>query len=173
MDGPTLGEAALRSELILGLPAGTVLRTDAIELSEAEIQLARIAIGNLADPGTYDAIGEYLALTGRRSAAIPWLRAAVEAAPNERLYRYHLAIALAHTGRTQAALPHFTRAVGSAAAHYNLGVIAFRNGDLGGSRRYFTEALRQHPGLGAATVWLDRIDRDLAARTASRGTTTR
>lgn len=172
-DGPAMGETALRRDLIPGLPAGTILQPGAATLSQAELQLARIAIGNLGDAGTYDAIGEYFALTGRRSAAIVWLRAAVDAAPEERLYRYHLAVALARSGRLQAALPHFTRAVGQAAAQYNLGVIAWHNGDVATSRRHFAEALRQNPQLAAASVWVSRIDRDLAARTASRRTAIR
>ena len=172
-DGPTLGETDIRRELISGLPAGTTLQPGAATLSEAEIQLVRISIGNLGDAATYDAIGEYFALTGRRSAAIAWLRAAVDAAPEERLYRYHLAVALARSGRLQAALPHFTHAVGQAAAQYNLGVIAWHNGDVATSRRHFAEALRQNPQLAAASFWVNRIDLDLAARTASRRTTIR
>ncbi|HUG90891.1 MAG TPA: tetratricopeptide repeat protein [Planctomycetaceae bacterium] len=171
-EGPSLRDTSARRDLVLGLPAGTTLHPGAAELSEAERQLVRIITGNLADPGTYAAIGEYLALTGRRMESLPWLRAAVQAAPAERLYRYHLARGLARAGRTQAALSHFTAAVGEPAAHYNLGVIAYQNGDLPASRRHFAEALRQYPDFSAAHAWLDRIQIEGAARTASRATTT-
>ena len=171
--GPTLRQTAIDRSLASGIPAGAMLRSTSADLSEAELQLARIAVGNLADPATYDAIGEYLAVTGRRWQSIPWFRAAVEAAPDERLFAYHLGLALARDGRPLAALGHFTRAVGPAAAHYNLGVISYQNGDLTASRRHFAQALEHNPELAAARTWMDQIQRDVAARTAVQGTTTR
>jgi tetratricopeptide (TPR) repeat protein len=171
--GPSLRQTTLDRGLSAGIPAGTLLQPDSGDLSEAEQQLARIAIGNLADPATYDAIGQYLALTGRRWQSIVWLRAAVKAAPHDRLFAYHLGVALARDGRPLAALPHLTHAVGAAAAQYNLGVIAYQNGDLAASRRHFGRALEQKPELAAARVWIDQIQREATTRTALRGAATR
>jgi hypothetical protein len=81
------------------------------------------------------------------------LRRELEANPGNKLLQYQLAVALARSGQLEAAFPHFVASVGSAAAHYNLGVITYENA-VEASRRQFSRALDQQPNLAAAEEWL-------------------
>jgi len=76
--------------------------------------------------------------------------------PDETILRYHLAAALAHSGNVEAAMPHFQQSVGDAAAHYNIGVILYRNA-LQASREKFLEALEKNPDLKEAELWLNEV----------------
>ncbi|MCH8278575.1 MAG: tetratricopeptide repeat protein, partial [Proteobacteria bacterium] len=73
-------------------------------------------------------------------------------APEETTYRYDLAVVLARSGRITEALPHFSRTVGDAEAHYNIGYILYKQGDLASAERQFQQALLTRPDLAEAHV---------------------
>lgn len=88
------------------------------------------------------------------------LERAVATAPDEKPFRFHYAIALAKSGRIDQAVPHFVTAVGSAAAHYNIGVILHDRGDLAASEDQFVTAIIENPRLEQAQVWLKKVQRE-------------
>src|SRR5207253_3830246 len=77
-----------------------------------------------------DALGQFYADQKRWSEAVATLERAMAAAPQDKAFRFHYAIALAKSGQIAKAIPHLVDAVGSAAAHYNLGLILHDRGEL-------------------------------------------
>ena len=76
------------------------------------------------------------------------------------MLKFHLGVALAKTGETQAALPYLQQSVGEAAAHYNLGVIIYES-MLQQSARYFARTLTIDPKFTIARHWLDEVREEL------------
>lgn len=109
------------------------------------------------DPQVLDAYGQFLAAKGDWDRAIETLNLATDAAPDQSVYRFHLAVALAHTGKTTAAMPHFTRSIGEAEGHYNIGYILYQQGKLAESEEQFFQALTKKPQLTQAQDMLDRV----------------
>ena len=66
-------------------------------------------------------------------------------------------MALTKAGRTDEALPHFTEAVGEAAAHYNIGRMLVESGKTGAAEQEFVLALTKDPTLTDAQYFLDEI----------------
>lgn len=53
----------------------------------------------------------------------------------------------------------FSKGVGPAAAHHNLGVIKARHGDIEGARNHLSDAIRRDPGLVQAVAVLEELSR--------------
>lgn len=109
------------------------------------------------DPAVLDAVGQYYAAKEKWSEAIQHLNQATLEAPHDTTCRYHLAIAMTKSGDPEGALPHFTRCVGEAEAHYNIGYILHQKGNLTEAERHFTAAVVKKPDLVVAQAMLDEI----------------
>lgn len=118
-------------------------------------------------PQALHALGQFYASQRRWPEAVEQLNRAMLAAPTERTYRYDLAVAMAHTGDIEGALPHFVRTVGVAEAHYNVGLILKEQGRLAESHEHLLLAVTKKPELHQAQYWLDEVRHDLDAALAS------
>ncbi|HVW01340.1 MAG TPA: tetratricopeptide repeat protein, partial [Planctomycetaceae bacterium] len=98
----------------------------------------------------WDALGEYYASQERWSDAIQALTRGMQTAPDEKIYRYHLAVAMARSGNIEGAIPHFAQSVGPAEAHYNIGRILYDMGNVKASEEQFVLAMMKNPQLEAA-----------------------
>jgi tetratricopeptide (TPR) repeat protein len=119
-----------------------------------------------------DALGQFYAAQQRWNDALSLLQRAQTAAPDDRTIRCHYAIALARVGRIDQAMPLLVESVGTAAAHYNIGVILQERGDLAGSEEQFQSALMANPRLEQAVVRLNalRHEREFAQQASSAAT---
>jgi len=111
-------------------------------------------------------IGQFYGSQNRWSEAIDPLTKAMLGAPDNAEYRFHLAVALTHTGDVDSALPHFIRTVGDAEAHYNVALILKDQNNLDLAERHFLLALTKNPEMKTARVWLNkmRLDRQKLAQ---------
>jgi len=108
------------------------------------------------DPEVLSSVGQFYLAEKRWDKAVETLNAAVLAAPDEPQYGYHLAIALARSGKTDEAIPHLVQAVGEAKAHYNIGYVLYEQGNLVAAEEEFMHAVVTQPDLSEAQVMLDR-----------------
>jgi tetratricopeptide (TPR) repeat protein len=79
------------------------------------------------------------------NAATAAFEQACRVSPHDQLCRYELGIALARGGLFDDALPHLTFAVGSPAAHYNIGYILHEEGRDAEAADWLTHSLSLHP----------------------------
>ncbi|HLJ10441.1 MAG TPA: tetratricopeptide repeat protein [Planctomycetaceae bacterium] len=107
-----------------------------------------------------DALGQFYADQKRWTEAVATLQRAMAAAPEEKSYRFHCGLALAKSGQMEQALAPLVEAVGSAAAHYNLGLIRHERGELPASEQEFMTALIENPRLQQAQYWLAEVRRE-------------
>jgi tetratricopeptide (TPR) repeat protein len=96
------------------------------------------------------------------SQAARVLSAAAEADPSLQLVQFSLGIALARSGDTVEARAHLTKAVGEAAANYNLGQIEYEN-SLRACAAHFRQAVAADPSLTKAQNRLHEVQHELAA----------
>lgn len=111
-------------------------------------------------------LGQFYAAQDRWPEAADALTKAMLAEPDETQARYALAVALVHTGKVDAALPHFIRTIGDAEAHYNVGLILQEQGHLEDAERHFALAVTKKPELVAAQNWLVHVRQQLQSPTA-------
>lgn len=97
-----------------------------------------------------NALGQFHVSGQRWREALPLLTEAMMADTNNKVYRYHLAVALAKSGDVDAALPHFQQVVGDAPAHYNVGMILKQQGQYRQAEHYLLTALTKDPNFDAA-----------------------
>lgn len=102
-------------------------------------------------------VGKFYALQQRWDKAIPLLQEAQRMEPHEKSHHFTLAMAMTKAGRTDEALPHFTEAVGEAAAHYNIGRMLVESGKTAAAEQEFVLALTKDPNLSDAQYFLDEI----------------
>ncbi|WP_437229741.1 tetratricopeptide repeat protein [Planctomicrobium sp. SH661] len=102
-------------------------------------------------------LGQFYASQDRWEDATECLTKAMLAEPDDTQSRYALAVALVHTGKVDAALPHFIRTIGDAEAHYNVGLILQGGGHLEDAERHFALAVTKKPELVAAQDWLVHV----------------
>jgi tetratricopeptide (TPR) repeat protein len=108
-------------------------------------------------PLAQDALGQFYAADERWETAIPLLRSAAQAEPDVATYQHHLAVALARSGHVDEALPHFTRSVGAAEAHYNVAYLLHEQGQDKQAIRHLETALRIKPDLPSAVNLLAEL----------------
>jgi tetratricopeptide (TPR) repeat protein len=108
-------------------------------------------------PQSRNALGQFYAEQERWDEALESLNLAVQAAPNERVYHFHYAVALTKSGKLDEALAEFTQAVGAAEAHYNIGRILYDTGNIPAAEEQFVAAVMQNPKLEQAQLWLEEI----------------
>lgn len=101
--------------------------------------------------------GKFYVELQRWDKAIPLLQDAQRIEPHEKSHQFTLAVALTKAGRTSEALPHFTEAVGEAAAHYNVGRLLVETGKKTEAEEQFKLALAKDPALTDAEFFLNEI----------------
>ncbi len=104
-----------------------------------------------------DALGQFYVAERRLPEAIATFHKAVDVAPDDPVCRHHLAVALARSGDTAQALEQFTKAVGEAEAHYNVGYIYYEQGRKDLAEREFLQAVTLRPDLASAQSMLDEL----------------
>ena len=111
-----------------------------------------------------ESLGLFYAEYKRWDEAIAMLKSAALTAPDQPTYRYHLGTTLAHAERFDEALKEFTRSVGAAEAHYNVGHILHEQGRGDEAERFFMQALVLKPSLREAEVLLANVRRERSER---------
>jgi Tfp pilus assembly protein PilF len=106
------------------------------------------------------ALGQFYADQQKWDQAVGAFQTAVQQAPSDNNHRHQLAVALARSGKIEQALPHFTKTVGEAEAHYNVGLLLHEKGDVAAAETHFLAAVTQNPQLSQAQYWLDEIRRE-------------
>lgn len=139
-----------------GLEARTVSSAPLVPLAHDPEQLQPVVQLAAQQPelavhlaSAYSARGEW-----REASVI--LEAAASSDPGNRAIHNALGESLARVGQFDAAIAHFTIAVGEAAASYNVGLIQYEL-TLAACERRFIDALKQDPGLEAAEMRLTEI----------------
>jgi tetratricopeptide (TPR) repeat protein len=152
--GDILKERPENVEAIIGMA-----RVDqaAGQLNEADAGFRKALALQPDLPLAQHAYGKFLLAQDRLSEALPLLNKAMVAEPNNNAYRYQMAVALAKSGDVNAALPHFKRTVGDAAAHHNIGIILRDKADLAGAEQHFRQALTIDPELPQARSALAKL----------------
>jgi Tfp pilus assembly protein PilF len=103
---------------------------------------------------TLNDYGYFLYRQGELIEAESQLRRALELAANHERVWTNLGIVLAHQGRYGEAFEAFTRVVGPAAAHSNVGAILAKQGQVEQAQRAFRQALALNPELRQPQVFL-------------------
>ncbi len=168
-------EARESYEIVLGLQPDAVdaalglARLDALsgQTARAEQRLRELLEKHPQNAAVAHAWGQFLAGQERWEEAIAALQTAVQLDPEERTYRFHLAVALARAGRIGEARPHFVQLVGDAEADYNLAVILYEQGHVDEAERRLVQAVLKKPTLKQAQIWLDELRREREAALAS------
>jgi len=125
----------------------------ALELYEQLVQRAP------ENPSVWNDMGLCYRNLGDLVEAERCLRRAVELDPMKDLYRNNLAYVLASLGYYRQAWEEFRRAVGPAAAHYNLALVAVEQGDRATAVKHATEALALEPKMEPARKLLEQLER--------------
>ncbi len=128
--------------------------------AEAEAGFKKAVQMDASSGRTLDALGQFYVDQKRLTDAVAMLQRALASAPDDKAIRFHYAIALAKSGQINEAAPHLVQAVGSAAAHYNIGLILHERGDLAASEEEFVTAILENPRLPQAQHWLNLVRRE-------------
>jgi Tfp pilus assembly protein PilF len=110
-----------------------------------------------------NAFGQYYVARGRIADALPLLSDAMMGDPANKVYRFHFAVALARTGDTAAALPHFVQAVGEPTAHYNIGMILKSQGQYAQAEEHLLLAVKKKPDFDGAKQALTQLRKQTRA----------
>lgn len=124
---------------------------------EAEQGYQKLLKQKPGDPRVLDAAGQFYAAEQRWNESIELLQQATQNSPSSATYRYHLAVALAESGNLDAAFPHFAKTVGDAEAHYNVGYILYKHGQLAEAEEHFLQAILKRPQLEVAQEMYDEV----------------
>jgi tetratricopeptide (TPR) repeat protein len=131
--------------------------------ADAHQRLMLVLRDKLEDPEVLRAIADVYAAQNQWQDARKVLQAAVEGSPHSSRLNFELAVADARCGDYVSALAHFERSVGTAQAHYNLGVLLHEAGLTEASVYEFQQALQHEPRLTQAREWLVYLNRRAAA----------
>ncbi len=152
-----LGEDPKSADAVLGLARLDQLAGRSQEAEQGYRKALKIKPN---DPRVLDTVGQFYASQERWTESAEILTRAMQASPEDKTIRHHLAISLARSGNTMAAMPHFARAIGDAEAHYNVGLILFEQGKVDDAQQQFLQAVIKKPDLEQAQYWLDEIRRE-------------
>ncbi|WP_010588214.1 tetratricopeptide repeat protein [Schlesneria paludicola] len=117
---------------------------------EADRQLQKTFKLHPKDPRVLVAMGQVHASRQEWPEALEKMQAAHKLDPYEKMYEYHLAVVEAQAGEITAAMEHFTRSVGQAEAHYNVGFILNEQGNTSEAEFHLMKALKLKPDLKQA-----------------------
>jgi Tfp pilus assembly protein PilF len=113
------------------------------------------------DPENPDLLNDfgYFHLTqGDLTAAETKFRSAISLEEDHQRAWTNLGIVLAYQGQYQESLAAFTRVVGPAAAHSNVGAILAKQGNTEQAKREFRQALVLNAGLEQPRAWLAQLE---------------
>jgi len=127
---------------------------------EADQHLKKALKYHPKEPKVLVAIGHSHASRKEWPQAIEKMRAAQDLEPYETIYAYHLAVVEAGSGDFDAAFEHFTRSVGEAHAHFNLGVVLKEHGNMAEAEKHAMKAVTLKPDLKQAQDLLVAIRSD-------------
>jgi Tfp pilus assembly protein PilF len=102
-------------------------------------------------------LGLCLARQKKYQESVAALERAIALEPRSWLYRNNAAMVLVETGQVDAAVSHLKAVQGESVAHYNVGYILQKKGDLAGARAHFAKALAINPSLAQAKIWLEEL----------------
>jgi len=156
-----LGQDRRSTDAIIGLARIDQLSGRTAEAEQGYMKALKLKPN---DPHVLDAVGQYYSSQKKWDEAVAMLNSAMMSAPAEKTIRYHLAVALARSGDVERALPHFSKTVGDAVAHYNVGLILHEDNQLAESERYLMQAVLMKPDLEDAQYWLDEVRREQAGQ---------
>ena len=108
-----------------------------------------------------DALGQYYADQKRWNDALPLLQRAHNTDPTDKTITFHYGTALSRLGQYDQAVPLLVEAVGSAAAHYNLGLILHERGELAASHEQFVAAILENPRMEQAQFWANKVQEEM------------
>ena len=121
---------------------------------EADRQLQKTYKLYPKDPRVLVAMGQVHASRQEWADALEKMQAAHKLDPYDNMCLYHLAVVEAQAGELDAAMDHFTRTVGAAEAHYNIGFILNEQGRTTEAEMHLTKALKLKPDLKQAETTL-------------------
>jgi Flp pilus assembly protein TadD len=110
------------------------------------------------DPDVWNDTGYSAYLQGRWDEAERLIARAARLDPGATRAATNLGLVQAATGRTEAALATWTRALGPAAARMNLGFALAAQGRVAEARAHYVEALRLQPDLAEARQALAKLE---------------
>jgi len=119
-----------------------------------------------------DALGQFYVEQKRWNEAVATLQKAMAAAPDDKNFQFHYGIALGKSGRIEEAVPLLMSAVGSAATHYNMGMILHEQGNLPASEEEFAAAVLESPRMQQAQYWLAEVRRERELQVAGANVST-
>ncbi len=105
----------------------------------------------------YNDLGLCFHRRGMLKESAELLSKAVELKPESKLYRNNLAAVLVDMSQPEQALVHLKKAHGEAIAHYNMGFMLQKKGDIGPALAHFERAAVIDPSLTAAQEWVARL----------------
>src|SRR5262245_11112922 len=108
-----------------------------------------------------DALGQFYADQKRWNDALPLLQRAHNTDPTDKTITFHYGTALSRLGQFEQAVPLLVEAVGSAAAHYNLGLILYERGELAASQAQFVAAILENPRMEQAQFWANKVQGEM------------
>jgi tetratricopeptide (TPR) repeat protein len=143
-------------EAIIGLAkldqiAGNVADAERGFLSAVQLEPSAVSLG---------ALGQFYLDQNRCDEAEPTLRGALSAAPENKTLLFYYGISLARSGQIEQAFPSLIKAVGSAAAQYNIGLILHERGDLAASEVRLAKSVAEDSKLEQAHYWLKKVRRE-------------
>jgi tetratricopeptide (TPR) repeat protein len=131
--------------------------------AEAEAGFKKAVQMDASSARSLDALGQFYVAQKRLNEAEATFQRALTSAADEataKQVRFHYGIALAKNGQLDQAAPYLVQVVGSAAAHYNLGLILHERGELAASEEEFIAAILENPRLPQAQHWLNLVRRE-------------
>jgi Tfp pilus assembly protein PilF len=108
-----------------------------------------------------DALGQFYTDQKRYDDGLPLLQRAHSIDPADKTIAFHYGIALARTGQFDKATPLLVESVGSAAAHYNFGLILHERGELAASQTQFVAAILENPRMEQAQFWANKVQGEM------------
>jgi tetratricopeptide (TPR) repeat protein len=126
-----------------------------------DVQLAQLIRLAVQQPQLAVHLSTVYSANGQWGEAARILSAAAEVDDSDPMLRFRLGEALAHSGHTGEALQHFQKTSGTAAANYNVGLIAYEN-MLRNCEQYFERSLQADPNMLQAQQRLNEVRRELA-----------
>ena len=108
-----------------------------------------------------DALGQFYADQKRWNDAMPLLQRAHNTDATDKTITFHYGVALARLGQFDQAVPLLVESVGSAAAHYNIGLILHDRGELAASREQFVAAILENPRMEQAQTWERKVQEEM------------
>jgi tetratricopeptide (TPR) repeat protein len=136
-------------------------------LDAAETSFKQLLRTSPNDPEVLDSVAQLYAEKNEWPRALALLDQAVTLDPQNDMYRYHRAVALAEFGKVPEALNDFRQVLGDSEACYNLAVVLKRKGDLQSADHFASQALNLNPKYSEASQLLDTLRAEIRSRHAS------